>query len=422
MSLTIGRVGVAAANGGDGSTLAGPLNVARDGSTVTVTGAVYGLAHAESVWQARQLVGLADADEPIVPVTFSDASELDGFYRVESASADYQMAGTATREAFIPWQVVLEEISGFRLPAIESSVLYGLVANGVGITSYDVAFGIPGTVVDYYQDITGSQTTRPVAEGGSARVWYGNGFTTVGPTSTLSRLVVKPGVAYHASARVDYEVSSAVYRAATGRPSWPFAGDVRLSNGLVRVEWSAATSSTLTLSWWDGSTWSALSTFSLTAPSSAGTFTAATARVVRNTPEQCVVRFTATPSNQVYGSVTFDVMVRRGVRWATVYCQSPLNMIWVCGFTSTTATTAITGGLLRTSNNVSGDRELIVTPVAATANHTTGTLTVNIGARTALFGIGCEVNGSVATGRDVNGEQRDEFFGLYEERGLVVAS
>ncbi len=422
MSLTIGRIGVTAANGGDGATLAGPDNVTREGSTLTLTGAIYGSTQAESVWQARQIAGLVDADEPVVPVTFSDAAELDGFYRVAAAAVNYQMVGSTSYQAFIPWQVQLEEIRDFRLPRIEFPVLYGLLTNSVGITAYDPAWGIPGTVVDYYQDITADQTTRSVAEGGTARVWYGNGYTTVGPTVTLARLVVAPGVAYHASARVEYEASSAVYRSVVGRASWPFAGDVRLSNGLVRVEWSAATSSTLTLSWWDGSSWSALSTFAFTAPASAGTFTATSARVVRNTPEQCVVRFNATPSNTLYGSVTFDVMVRRGVRWATVYCQSPVNMIWVCGFTSTTATTAITGGLRRTSNNGSGDREIIVTPAAATANHTAGTLTVNIGARTALFGIGCEVNGSAASGRDVNGEQRDEFFGLYEERGLVVAS
>lgn len=422
MSMTIGRVGVTTANGGDGAVLDGPESVARDGTTLTVRGAVYGSAHAASMWRARQIAGLADRDEPVVPVTFSDAPELDGYYRVLSAALDYQVVGTSTYEAVIPWQVQLEQIPDFRLPRIEFPVVYGRLSNGHGLTSVDIAWGTPGTVVDQYNDITTLSTTRSVGDGSTSAVWYVDNTPVAGPTSAVNRLVVAPANLYHASARVEWDIASSPYRSVTGRASWPQAGGVRLGNGLVRVEWAAATSSTLTVSWWDGASWSTASNFTLSAPASAGTFTATSARVLRNTPEQCVVRFTARPSVAAYGAVTFDVMVRRGVRWATIYGQSLVSLFWVLGFTSTTATSAITGGSGRTVNNGSGDRELMLNRLAVTANHTTGTLTVNAAATTTLWGIGCEVNGSAATGRDINGEQRDEWFGLYEDRGLVVAN
>lgn len=420
MALTLGRIGVSTTNGGDGATLAGPDNVTREGSTITVTGSICGSTQAASVWQAKQIAGLVDGEEPVIPVTFTDAAELDGFYRVLSASVDYRMVGSTVYEAFIPWQVQLEEIQGFRLARIDYPTVYGLVTNGVTVTSYDHVYGFPTSVVDRYAAVVGTLATRSLGDTGTCSILYYTD-TDVGPTASTYRLAMLPTSYYQGGCRVEWDIGSSTYRSATGRASWAQAGDVRLSNGLVRAEWAAATSSSLTLSWWDGSTWSTATNFSLW--DDTNIYTAAAARVVCNTPEKVVVRFTGTPLDLTEGAATFDLIIRRGVRWLTIYAQATVATAWRCGFNSSVASTAAGNeGLIRTSNNGSGDKELILSTVANTINTTTGTVTVDVSAATAVFGIGCEINGSSSSGRDDDAVQRREWYGLHEERGIVVAN
>lgn len=434
MSWTIGRLGVTTVNGGDGETLAGPEGVdggsavVRAGDELTVTGSLdYGTYSTTALltWQAEQLVGLNHGDEPVVPVTFSDAPRLDGFYRVTDVSLDYQMVGAG--KGFVPYQIGLAAITDVHLSRVEYPTVYGLRGNAHSVTSYDLMAAVPGPTQDYTAPFTvDSSTSRPVAEGSAAVLVLDDGATAAGGTG-VGRLIVAPASYYHAGCRVEYDVTGAGgFRQAVGRQSFAPSGTLRVGNGLARavITYGTAAASKLEVQWWDGSQWDTATEFYLEGVSVHGELVYYSATILRNTAESCTVRFNVLPDTLATGATTVDVTVRRGSRWVMLYVQSVTEAQWRLGFSTSTACTSLTSGLRRTSNNAGGNREIIVGSDAATFDTTNGRVTSSLliaDPRRTTFAVGVELGGSGATGQNAAAAQLDEFFGVIDERGIVVA-
>lgn len=431
MSLTIGRIGVSVANGGDGLSFDGPVNVSREGSTLTVTGFVYGLARPAAAWRAGQILGLRGFDESVVPVTFSEAPELDGFYRVLDASCDFVMIGSATQDALVPWTVTLEEGAASRQPRVELYTVYSLMINNGGATTCDVVVAVPGPTVDvdpvFTADTSGS---RSVAEGSSV-VYVADTSTTAAQTNGYSTFTVPPASYYHGSVKIEHDIGSSTFRHAMGRPDLPSAGPssesavLRLGNGLVRLvlTYSNATVSDLSVQWWDGTQWDTATEFYVEGVTTHGELTYHSVEVLHNTAEYGAVRLRAIPASTAVGATHVDVSLRRGSRWLSVIPTSTAAPSggWRLGFTASTASTTLANGLRRTSNNAGGNREILFNRGSHTKDLTNGRLT-DAALLTAPFGIGCEIAGSSATGQNTAANQLDEFLGVVTETAQIVGN
>ena len=434
MSLTVGRIGVSTSEGGDGFTFDGPETFTQQGRQVTVTGHIYDITRPAAVWRAKQILGLLDGDEPTVPCTFSDAPDLDGYYTVADATCDYRMIGSSSLNALVPWSITLEQVDDFRQPRLELAASYGLLDNARSITTYTSLQGFPGDSVVYLAAFDPDENgTRLVGDGSGNGVSWLSDTTTAAATSGVGAFVVPPANYYVGGCRVEHDLGSSTYRHAVGRPDFPSAGVtgsnsgvLRLQNGLVRATftYSNATVSQWVVEWWDGSQWDASTEFAVVGFGNHGELALHSATILRNTAEMCSVRFRVLGASAgTEGLTQCDFTIRRGLRWVWVRPAGDLAPAsgWRIQFNTSVASTSITGGIRRTSNNAGGNRELLASAANATADTTNGRLTAS-SSTTELFGVGCEVGGSGASAatRAAAAEQMEEFFAAFSESARVV--
>lgn len=429
MTITLGRVGVSVANGGDGTSWDDPHTIARQGGVLTLEGLHTASTQAELVWWARQFLGLGEGEEPVVPFTCSTEPTLDGFYRVLDVQVAHEQ-GSTRASGYLRWQAKIEELRSFRQPKIELLTVYGLQLNAHSITTYDALVGVPGPSLDVDPPFTAdSNGTRSVAEGSSI-VYVADGGASTTLATGRTDLVVPAASYYHGSVKIEHDLGSSTFRHVTGRGDFPAVASpssrvLRLGNGLVRlvVTYGNASVSDFSVQWWDGSQWDTATEFYVEGVGTHGELTYNAVQVLRNTAEFATIRLVASAASIGIGTTYVDVSLRRGLRALHVFARSTTAAAsgWRLGFTTSTASTTLTGGLRRTSNNGGGNRELLATVYSHTKDLTNGRLTVSTSLGTDWF-IGCEVAGSSATGQNTQANQFDEMFCLYSEVAQVVAN
>ncbi len=434
MTITLGRIGVPAAEGGDGTVVDDPHAIERQGRTLTLTGLHTATAQSQLVWWARQLLGLVDGEEPVVPVTCSSEGNLDGYYRVLDAQVAHEQ-GSTRGDGYLRWQVQLEQAGDFRQPRIELPAAYGLLTNGRSITSYTSIQAFPGDAVVVLAAFDPDQNgSRSVGDGSGNAVIYLGDATNAAATSGVGAFVCPPANYYVGGCRVEHDLGSSTWRHAVGRPSFPSvgvtgsdSGRLRLSNGLVRatLTYSNATVSTWSVEWWDGAQWDAATEFNVVGFGQHGELALHSASILANTAERCTLRFRALGANiGIEGLTHCDFTIRRGVRWLWVHPSGDYAPTggWRIQFDASIPSTAITGGLHRTTNNAGGNRELLASASNASADLANGRLTAPTATTSELFGVGCEVGGSGAAGRNTAASQMEEFFAAFTETARVVAN
>jgi hypothetical protein len=433
VSLTIGRIGVGTTAGGDGQVLDDDdaAKAVQDGRQVTLTGAVTGFTRPAALWQARQIIGLTDGDEPVVPCTFGQAPELDGYYRVLSSNVDVQQVGNATHQSYIPWTVTLEQVTNYRQPQVELATAFGVRTNGRSITAVDAVQAFPGPSAAIKSAVDAdTNSSRSVGDGSGNAVVYlqDSGMSTSG--YGVGSFVAEAADYYIGCCRVEHDLGSSTYRHAVGRPDFPpvdppSSAVMRIQNGLLRATFTYgnASVSAWQIEWWDGSQWDTATVFEVYGFGDHGELILHAPAVLYNTAEACAVRFRVVGSSLAEGLTHVDFSVRRGSRWLTVYMEGDLAPTggWQGRLASSTATTSITGGIRRTSNNGGGNRELIASASNATADNTNGRLT-GPSQTSDTFGFGCEVAGSSAAGQNTAANQMEEWFAVVSERAVVVAN
>lgn len=430
MTITLGRIGVPTASGGDGTTFDDPHTIDRQGRRVTLTGLHASASQAQLVWWARQLVGLVDGEEPVVPFTCSTETDLDGYYRVLDVAVAHEQ-GSTRANGWLRWQVQLEQVRNYRHPRIDLATAFGVRTNGRSITTVDGMQSYPGPAAAILAAIDAdSNNSRPVADSASGAVVYllDNGMTASG--YGVGSFVVEPADYYIGGCRVEHDLGSSTYRQCVGLPDFPpvdapSSQVLRLGNGMMRATFTYGNStvSEWEIEWWDGSQWDAATVFELLGFGDQGELTLLAPAVLRNTAEAAAVRFRVIGASLSQGLTEVDFSTRRGQRWLTAHVRGDLSPTggWRAQFASSTASTTITGGLRRTSNNAGGNREIIVSATNATNDTTNGRVTTaSIAQET--FGFGCEVAGSSATGQNTAANQVEEWFAAVSERAVVVAN
>lgn len=411
--------------------------VTRSGPVITIEGDVQvpssvPLANRNAVAAAirERLVRLPGGDEEHVPVIWSEDPSVNGWYRPLSASAVIDVA--TLNEGYLHWTAELEQAAGGGgLPQVEVLGSYVAVPNGLGASgavlntaAQILIASIPSSASDAWNGYTVADGTARTAESGAlASFDFTPSAGAALPLTLTSRFTIDPANAYVGACSIRGTYAGVTGQLCGGQMSVPPNGLV-LSNGLVRAK---ITAGVLTVEVYDSGAWVATSAagFTLTATATLGAIfdwdIAPLVQVIRNTPERCTVRVIGAPSvtTSAVGRFWCDLTVVRGSRMISCQAQCDKAATWDLRAVGV-ASTSITGGMRQTSNDVNGNRLLVVGTGNGTAAATDLGVTDSVAKTTFGFGIGVELNGSGSTGNDQAQKVAYEFFTGRSETQRVV--
>jgi hypothetical protein len=373
VSLTIGRLGVSTANGGDGRTLEEPFAWSANGRDVTIQGIHKAANDADATWFHESIAALDPSmspDEPDIPVTSSTVSTLNGYYSVTSASSRIPPGSQGTGHLLVEWQVSMRRGRDWRQPRVEqTTTIAGIVQSG-GASTADAMLTLPG---DASQLSLGYSTryTR-TAESGTAELGYSAGQTVSAFYQTYRKgWNVAPGSFYKSGA---YIVDTGkTYGTTIGRRDFDDVTAPRIGNGLVRCSVDSSNPSRFTVANWNGSTWNSGRAFTFYNLGNSTQFHATSATVIRNGPAECALRFSGRfiTGTTVYAGVNVDVCVGRGDRLVRFYTSADLLTDWQIRCVTTTACTAVTGGL-RSTSTISSEYQVMLSDYTPSTDTTNG--------------------------------------------------
>jgi hypothetical protein len=355
-------------------------------------------------WAARRedMAGLVGM---FLPVSFTNAAEHDGYYRVIDAGADVtdwkragQPAGTA-QAGFFGWTLRLEAVGP---------------ANAVELESRLAA---PGRANDFAQ--AGERWHAPAGGHVAYTTPLGLPSGSVTRTGEDGAIVVYRGVPNAASAR--WACALADYQ--KGRVRFTVGGYERsgvgiivpgtgweLSNGLVRM---SPGSGTFTLAAHDGTGWSAAKAWNVSRGGSGSAFAIAAdgVSVIRNDFEAVTLRMV---DSRGPGRNLLDVTLRRGSRFIECYLQTDASSTLAVSLHTAEAGTAGTGYVAATGNDPDGDRYIVGSARSFTGLTTQGGIQKTT--VTALdFYLGAVLAGGSAVAGDQAAHLHDQYIGAGAE-------
>lgn len=396
----------------------------------------------------RLLALVNSRDEQAVPVTWTQDSTIDGWFRPTAATVDYSAASLT--DGYCSWSCELEAVDG--TPQLEVVGFFGVVNNDQSVTNAGVAavsggtiVGVPGAAVDIYASggtfsARSSATTR-ASETGNVSVMAGTATSL--PSSLVSLYTVAASDHYDGACELRGTYGGVTDQLCLGRNMQPLGGSgLKVSNGLIRCGFNA--SGAVVIEAWDSGAWRTVGpgTWPITSVlppsgSTTATFACTTSsgvQVLRNSPEAVSVRIFNCTDLATLGRTWMDITVKRGSRMVNFHLQGQ-----GCGRTTvkpstSTAGAAITGGLQQNANDANGNRYIVVgsrgrnysgASYSWSGNTTTGALTQQTAISTewwgdAPFGIGCCVDGSSSTGINTAQNVAYEFFAGRTETARVV--
>lgn len=355
-------------------------------------------------WAARRedVIGLVGM---FVPVTFTNAAEHDGYYRVTDTGVDVTdwtrasaPAGAGQGGRF-RWSLKLELVGP---------------ANAVDLESRLAA---PGRANDHAQ--AGERWHAPA--GGATAYTTPDGLPSgsVSRTSEDGALTVYRGVPDTASAR--WAASLAAYQ--VGRVRLTLDGIERsgvgmripgagwqLSNGLIRV---APGATTLSLQAYDGAGWGTAKAWNVNrgGSASANAIGIDGVTVIRNDFEAITVRALDSRSP---GRNLLDMTLRRGSRFVECYLQTDASSTLAVVLGTAEAGTGGTGYVAATGNDPDGDRYIVGSARSFTGLTTQGGIQKTT--VTALdFYIGTVLGGGSAASGDQAAHLQDQYIGAGAE-------
>lgn len=340
--------------------------------------------------------GLLGLHGALVQATFTDKTNLDGYYGVTDASA--QLVNHQGEMQACTWDLALRRIGSVgeadlesRLTGIRRANDFSLTgeawhAPAIGHQAYYVGASVPGTM------------SRTSADGGI--IVYRSLPAGVSP-----RWGCPPSSYLLGRARF---ISDALERTGLLQPL-PTTG-WELSNGLVRV--TPGGTGTIVVAAWGGSAWE-------TKNWSISDGTTVTAwdglSLLRNDVEHVIVRLVREQGPGEGGRIVLDLGLRRGSRFVEGYLQRSTSATLSAFLASSETTTnnAASGYVVATNNDVDGNRYTAGSARTFT-NHANGG--VSKAAVTALdFYLGAVFGGGSAVSGDAATDLRNQYIGTLPE-------
>lgn len=397
MTMTIGRAGI-------DITLEDPESLSIRGDSISMANMGQMASSVADLLALRQqlLACATDADHPVIPVTWSEDSHLNGYYRVrgvDCTASPLLLAGGP-----LQWRVDLERVDQYAAPLFEiisqgnrrTTDFSGTYTTGRDFTAFAAASGggsfkATGVTSNDWTVAAGGRT----AEEGSLDYFY----TDVASRNNAVCWNIDPAKFYWGAPRLElsYDAGS-TFRTAPGRQIRNLfgAGLWRLSNGIIRVTFSGTTNLDMTIQCWDGTQWDTGVTFRFSF-STHPEYIPKALTVLEASP--CAHRIRLSLNNPNANTV-LDVGLRRGAHHAEFrqVCQAGSGGFssYKCANTAVSAATTGTGRIIQTTA-ANGNKWLIMTPVTKTDDLVNGAITTNNGTQeSAHWGVGFEINTATA--------------------------
>lgn len=361
-NLTVGRAGLATTVGGDGLELVCD-QWSQEGDEASVAGFIRRqstVADAKALRDQLAGYGPLNTDELVVPVTWSEDSTRDGFYRVMSVDTSNELTGRlgspseAGGNLAYRFTADLSRVPNFQAPMWEKicagATRSGGAATGVTWASYPST----ATLVQHANNGAGSVVTLEAELADVVFTYHASTFYNETILQTLA-----PSTFYQVASKIERSVDNGTtFRTVTGKQilNDPTSG-WRIGNGLVRVSYGT----TLDVEMWnDGAgAWQSKSYKAVSngvTATSLGTPDAVT--ILRNAPEICSVRLSWSVLDTPRIVVYCDLTIRQGQPWVEGYLSTMAGATKALGVfrSATEAGTSFTGGIEATSDDGSSNK------------------------------------------------------------------
>lgn len=420
MSITLGRL-----------TIDDP-NEFSIGETISIAGDYQGATLAEATAQRQQLLGLLEAEELVVPFTWSEDATVDGFVKV--AAADIGNLEASLQEAVFEYAFDLE-----RVPATQSALAQVLCTGALRTNAHSIAVGATTPWLAIVDAATAINPGTSAHETPTTRAGENNDLLIFEPSSQA----YNDALVTYRLAPANWYDSAAVLKIAdetvVGRQPIIDLTDWEISNDLVRIT-PAASDGLFAYEVYDGSDWVPSTPIDVDvgqwgggAPFGAGQWrgmdgtyfatTPATMQVIHNTPELIAVRFILSDETSGgYHVMTCDLSLRRGARLVHgVLKCTPDRQLGIDIEDAGASTDEGDGsGMYRTSNNGDGDRWVAFSPDAHDTENTDNVMVLTTAGNSFAFAFGMEVDGTASVQPDREADLKAHYYGVQALRLDVV--
>lgn len=406
--LTLGRLGLAAPFVASPESFADAASGTERRVSLSVSVMAGSLADTKALRQ--ELVALGNSDD-VIAVTWTEDSDLDGFYRVLSTSVDTE---SLTNAGLVSFSITLERLGGEADVIFQSVVVGAVLTNNFTVTAAESAPFLSLPVAAYAYDNGGTIETLLSRTGADGAIPT---FIDVS-FSTDPRWAVTPANFYTGAAIIKVSTYLRVGETAPNAPT-----DWELSNGLVRVKPNGA-NSRLNIEVHNGTTWDTAKVWQFD-DGAAGEIPAWDAiTIVRNTPEECAIRLTA--GIAAGGRHVMDIALRRGSRFARfVWNQQASGTMKVVRNTAEAGADLTPTGasgpvaVVASVDDGDGNRYVVGTRLTHVSDLINGGF--SIAAVTSLpFFIGVSVNDATVDANDNPTAQCLQYLGLLAERVVPI--
>lgn len=337
---------------------------------------------------------LGTQSDVVLPVTWTDKPERNGYYNVTSVSSDLtDWQGEVVTSS---WKLDLTRIGLDNETDLQSRLTGAIRANDYGLTG-ERWHAPPIGHYGYYTGTTQPSTMTRASADGTITV-----YRSV-PAGTSPRWGCPPTSYGNARVRVLSDGTERV-----GVNTTMSASSWELSNALVRVRPSG---SSLEVAAYDGSAWETKNWNITVASSAVPSWDAVT--VLRNDHETGVVRLT---KSRTPGRATLDLTLRRGARFVEGYLQADTSGTISAALATLENTTnvASAGYVVATSNDAAGNKYTAGSAHNFTAHASGGVSKAST--VTLDFYLGAVVNGSSAVSGDAATDLRNQYIAALPER------
>ena len=354
----------------------------------------------------------------LLPITYEGDTTMEGFGKI--TSMDVSPVKLAT--GYFSYSIGFEMKGRPSEMMFESNMSGALLTNSHSITTSDTTYApwhaVPVNTYNYKNDSRPVGVTR-ATENGNLTFFYDEDLRTY-----ASNWIVEPSDFYKGASKIT--IDSTVK---TGYLTRNLPTGVEISNGILKITSGSTTDqSRFTVSFYDNGTYGSSRELAISSGSSETEWNVwQTVQILRNEPQECVVRFTSY-SDDTYGDgrLTVDISLKRGAHHAsfviseggtanrTANARKNLKLV------TANAVTDSTGYMLEDSTDSDGQKFLIGSPQGYTAD-TTNRLIHLASSQFKTF-VGYVYNASSPENHDTADAVRDQYLeGLFENIRLVRA-
>ena len=343
----------------------------------------------------------------VVPVTFRDKNERDGYYTL--TRGDSELKNYQNEVATADWTIELGRGGSHTEVDLQSRLTGAVRQNDFGQTGE--RWHAPA--INHYSYQTGltdvsSWVDRTSADG-TIRVYRAI------PANEQPRWGCTPVNYYLGRVRVTDTLETATENELEGINRQMSATGWAMSNGLVNVTGTASAGIIDVQSYSGGAYRSNLWNIQR-----GGVNVQAwqSASVIRNTFEHCIIRLTANIVSAP-GRVTLDLSLKRGSRFVEGYLQSSSSTTLKVVNNVTTASSTGTGYVVKTTNDANGNRPIVGSAHTFTADTTNGGLSE--ASSTALdFYLGAVISATSPASGDAAADLQAQYIGTLPESTYIV--